>query len=193
MDSKLYLVATICIIGGLVGGYFLASTTLQNQLVANEVRLQNKDSEISTLTSQVEAQTTTINTLTTMVHDQEAEIQALESSITIYEAQITQQSTQAQTQIRVDGVLYTSRTQLQVSVRNTGSVNAVTESIWVRRNSAGSTWDTIQSSTQIQPGQAVTIPATLNVALIPSSSYVIRVTTTTGFYYEYISNTPSTI
>ncbi|HIH87733.1 TPA: hypothetical protein HA344_00810, partial [Candidatus Bathyarchaeota archaeon] len=41
MDSKLVLVAVVCVLGGLVGGYMLANFTSTNQSAAYELQIQN--------------------------------------------------------------------------------------------------------------------------------------------------------
>ena len=80
-----------------------------------------------------------------------------------------------------------------VAIRNTGSIDATIESVWVRPNTAGSTW--YKDDASLRPYRSA---RQLTLLLIPSSlvlvvntSYVWRVTTTTGFYYEFISTTPA--
>lgn len=110
---------------------------------------------------------------------------------------IGSQSSQAQTQLRVDAITYLADDQFNITVRNTGSTDAILESVWVRTNTAGSSWDRITETTAIQVGKAVQItvdlPSTqIFSTFIASSSYVFRVTTNTGFYYEYVGTTPAT-
>jgi archaeal type IV pilus assembly protein PilA len=105
---------------------------------------------------------------------------------------IGSQSGQAQTQIRVDGVTYIHSNEFNVTVRNTGSIDAIMESVWVRPNTAGSTWSKTDVTKTIQVGKAADISVTgLLPVLTVNSSYVFRVTTTSGFYYEYVATTPS--
>jgi archaeal type IV pilus assembly protein PilA len=105
---------------------------------------------------------------------------------------IGSQSGQAQTQIRVDGVTYIHNNAFNVTVRNTGSIDAIMESVWVRPNTAGSTWAKIDVTKTIQVGKAADLSATgVLPVLAVNSSYVFRVTTTSGFYYEYVATTPS--
>lgn len=105
---------------------------------------------------------------------------------------IGSQSGQAQTQVRIDSVGYTDNNTVIVAIRNTGSIDATIESVWVRSNTAGSTWFKDDASQTIQVGKAadVTCDPILPVLTV-NTSYVFRVTTTTGFYYEFISTTPA--
>jgi len=107
---------------------------------------------------------------------------------------IGSQSGQAQTQVRIDSVTYTDENTVTVAIRNTGSIDATVESVWVRPNTAGSTWYKAEVSVTAQVGKAVDATcALIDPDLIVNTSYVFRVTTTTGFYYEFISTTPATL
>jgi flagellin-like protein len=124
------------------------------------------------------------------------------------------QSAQAQTQVRIDTVAWNkldSGQGFSIVIRNTGSVAATIESITIRLNTAGSstqtfnpavpksvdvadTWDssTLTGAGWKQVASANHDPnADLNPHWVVSTSYVIRVTTTTGFYYETVSTTPA--
>jgi len=115
------------------------------------------------------------------------------------------QSAQAQTQVRIDTVVWHG-TAARVAngtsllIRNTGSVAATIESISIRPNTAGST-ATIYKPTN---PAAIDVGVTLDTISVPftpkvtygwtvSTSYVIRIVTTTGFYYESVATTPSII
>ena len=107
---------------------------------------------------------------------------------------IGSQSAQAQTQLRIDGVNWAASS--VIKIRNTGSVDAVLESVMVRENKAGSAWDTYDNS----------VPLTLSSVSLPTGmmkditviglhgtageSYVIRATAATGFYYEAVFTVP---
>jgi hypothetical protein len=108
---------------------------------------------------------------------------------------IGSQSGQAQTQVRIDSVAYTDSNTAVVSVRNTGSIDSTIESVWVRPNTAGSAWFKDDATVTIQVGKAgdVTCDPILwgSSVLAVNTSYVWRVTTTTGFYYEFIATTPA--
>jgi archaeal type IV pilus assembly protein PilA len=105
---------------------------------------------------------------------------------------IGSQSGQAQTQVRIDSVAYTDSNTVVVAIRNTGSIDATIESVWVRPNTAGSTWFKDDAVATIQVGKAADVTADpILPVLTINTSYVFRVTTTTGFYYEYISTTPA--
>ena len=113
---------------------------------------------------------------------------------------ITSQSAQAQTQVRIDSVTWGS-TKSQIAgldIRNTGSVDATLESVSIRQNMAGSVAYVASVTTAIGTGAHATVGplspkdgtgAALNWAL--STSYVIRETTNTGFYYESVFTSPA--
>ena len=108
---------------------------------------------------------------------------------------IGSQSAQAQTQVRVDSVSWPSATTFSLDVRNTGSVDATIESVSIRTNSAGSPTTVDSSSAGVKlvgigSGTHLTVgPVTFTWA--KSTSYVIRVTTNTGFYYEAVYTSPA--
>ncbi|MGD0804319.1 MAG: archaellin/type IV pilin N-terminal domain-containing protein [Candidatus Bathyarchaeia archaeon] len=108
---------------------------------------------------------------------------------------ITSQSAQAQTQVRIDSVTWASGSQFSLDVRNTGSVDATIESVSIRTNSAGST-ATVDSTSAgvklISIGQGTHLPiGPVSYTYGKSQSYVIRVTTNTGFYYEAVFTSPA--
>ena len=105
------------------------------------------------------------------------------------------QSAQAQTPVRIDGVNWYA-TGVTVDIRNTGSVAATIESMTARMNSAGS--PTIPLAlTVYTPAQGLAFDTGVHNdlhytwAYAPGQSYVVRVTATTGFYYEAVITTPS--
>jgi len=123
------------------------------------------------------------------------------------------QSAQAQTQVRIDtttwlkaGSPLAPTANFDLLIRNTGSVAAQVESVSIRTNTAGSTasvW-TAPAGSSIDVGITSTLhfiganalpvfPTTVppSTAWAVSTSYIIRVTTTTGFYYEMVATTPS--
>lgn len=108
---------------------------------------------------------------------------------------IGSQSQQAQTQVRIDSVTWEVGTNsLNVTVRNTGSVGATIETVSVRLSTQASTWYPASVSTAIDTGGTAEISwdgATAGLTLASSSSYVIRVTTSTGFYYEMSAVSPA--
>ena len=55
METKFYFIATILLIGGLIGGYLVASTNQQKQTIVYELRLQSKDAELQTKDTQLQA------------------------------------------------------------------------------------------------------------------------------------------
>ena len=112
------------------------------------------------------------------------------------------QSAQAQTQVRVENVNWhgaagtpNTAASYEVVIRNTGSVAATVESISIRKNIGGEqtivgTLPTTGLSFEVGNSHSLTIAYT---GWIVNQSYVIRVTTTTGFYYEAVATTPATI
>jgi flagellin-like protein len=111
------------------------------------------------------------------------------------------QSGQAQTQLRIDTVTWSSLNEadFDLLVRNTGSTSAVVESISIRLNTAGSTSYVLgypTTSSSIDQSKTLVFKFVASTA-VPntfgweySTSYVIRVTSTTGFYYEMVATTP---
>lgn len=101
------------------------------------------------------------------------------------------QSAQAQTQVRIDSVNWFSDG-ISVMIRNTGSVAATLESITIRPNTAGSATVDLtirETGNSYDTGFAAARSALCDYTL--SKSYVLRVTTTTGFYYESVVTSPS--
>lgn len=207
MDSKFYFLAVVCLIGGLVGGYLIASTTLQNQTLTYELRLQSKDAELSSLNTQLEAKDTTIHTLTTMIDSQDALIQELKANVTKLQEQLdllASQSSQAQTQVRIDSVAWDVATEkVTVTIRNTGSITADIESITIRKNTAGSTTYSCSDAAatgaidvgvvkpKIWDSASVTPTPPATGFIDNGIAYVIRVTTKTGFFYELVATSPT--
>lgn len=54
------------------------------------------------------------------------------------------QSGQAQTQLRIDAINWNSATEINVTIRNTGSVAASIESVAMKLNKAGASFNTIK-------------------------------------------------
>jgi flagellin-like protein len=113
---------------------------------------------------------------------------------------IGSQSAQAQTQVRIDSVTWgaSHAATMVLDVRNTGSVDATLESVSIRKNAAGSTALVLPVSTAIGAGTHSAVPATGTLSIssmspvyAASTSYVIRVTTNTGFYYEAVFTSPA--
>lgn len=111
---------------------------------------------------------------------------------------VSSQSAQAQTQIRIDTVDWraTPHTTINVTLRNTGSVAATIESVAMKENKAGSSFVTLTGAVgnpkSLDVGAALTFTYTVTPAPGLSTAYVIRVTATTGFYYELVATTPAT-
>ena len=118
------------------------------------------------------------------------------------------QSAQAQTQVRIDTVAWdiqglagtpVGNDTLTITIRNTGSISADIESISVRKNTAGATTyarSNVATVGAVDVGLVVTKTWTPPTAaglsyIVNGQSYVVRVTTKTGFYYEIVATTPS--
>jgi hypothetical protein len=113
---------------------------------------------------------------------------------------VNSQSTQAQTQVRIDSVTWgpSGSSSIVLDIRNTGSVDAVLASVSIRKDIAGSVALVLPVTTAIGVGTHSAVPAsgTLDLSgLTPpyalSASYVVLVTTNTGFYDEAIFTSPS--
>jgi len=105
------------------------------------------------------------------------------------------QSQQAQTQASIDSIMWNvAGNTLNVTVRNTGSVGATIETVSVRLSTQASTWYPVTVSTAIATGTTAEVEwdgTGTGLTLAASSSYVIRVTTSTGFYYEMSAVSPA--
>ena len=108
------------------------------------------------------------------------------------------QSAQAQTQVRIDSVNWdhsgATATGITVMIRNTGSVAATLESVTVRENKAGSSTTTLALGANGNSyDTGVALGKSLTWVYSVGTSYVVRVTTTTGFYYEAVVTSPSVL
>ncbi len=110
---------------------------------------------------------------------------------------IGSQSAQAQTQVRIDSVTWTDLATYSLNVRNTGSVDAVIESVSIRENKAGSTTELeaelnipVDTGSHETTGDLTIDELTALSGRTLPMSVVIRVTCTTGFYYEAVFTAP---
>ena len=112
---------------------------------------------------------------------------------------IGSQAAQAQTSVRIDSIEWNvNANTATLVVRNTGSVDCTLESISVRKNESGLPFGmTTLTSTPLTPTtilQSKTGTFTWDAStpdLDYSTSYVIRASTTSGFYYELVASTPT--
>lgn len=130
---------------------------------------------------------------------------AVAASVVTYSwvmSMVGSQSQQSQTQIRIDVVTYETSTsgaiKITLIIRNTGSVTAMLDSVSVTIVQSTTT-ATLTDKIAIPAGQTVTYTFTAGTDGVASGwrwvierSYVIRATTTTGFYNETLSSSPST-
>ncbi len=204
MVSKLYLVAIICLAGGLIGGYIVTSTSFQNQNNAYQARLQSQDAEITAKDAiiqvkdaqlqakdaQIQALNTQIQAQITLIQTQQTLLEQLKGNVTLLQEQIQLINDQLSTHIRIDSIIWGNGS-FSVDVRNTGGNNAAIASISIRVNQTGSkptTFDTPFVRASIPIGTHALI--TLNYSWLQSTSYVIRVTTNSGLFYETLSTSP---
>jgi flagellin-like protein len=105
------------------------------------------------------------------------------------------QSAQAQTQLRIDTVQWDPEdlTDCTLLLRNTGSTLATIESVSIRENKAGSAIYIVKPTAplSIDVGDTLDYPFKPVMTWFHSRSYVIRVTATTGFFYELVATTPA--
>jgi flagellin-like protein len=103
------------------------------------------------------------------------------------------QSGMAQIQIRTDEVVWdVVQNKVIIAVRNTGSVSATVDFVSIRPSFVGSELDTMSVVTSIPVGRLAQIEWTgSTLILTPNTLYVIRVTCTTGLYYEMTRITPT--
>ena len=113
------------------------------------------------------------------------------------------QSAQAQTQVRIDSVTWSIDPVLKdtalLTIRNTGSIAAEIESISIRKNKAGETayLQKYTTANSVETGDTLPITWDSTAATAPvgyvtySTSYVLRATTKTGFFYEMVASTPA--
>jgi len=130
---------------------------------------------------------------------------AVASSVITYSwvmSMVNSQSQQVQTQIRIDIVTYetspSGATKIALTIRNTGSVTAILDSVSVVLEQSTST-ATLTSRLSIPAGQTATYTFTAGTDGVSSGwrwivqkIYVIHATTTTGFHYQINSSSPST-
>ena len=126
------------------------------------------------------------------------------SSVVTYSwvmSMVYSQSQQTQTQIRIEAVAYENNasgtTEVAVTVRNMGSVTAILDSVSVASGQSIMT-ATLTQKISIPTGQKATYTfaagadgIALDWRWILQKAYMIRATTTTGFYYETIASSPS--
>ena len=114
------------------------------------------------------------------------------------------QSAQAQTQIRLESVNWDKTAGnavdgLTIQIRNTGSVAATIEGVTIRVNKAGAATTSLLPAAMVGPfsfdtgdAHSIKVPNAAFVWVV-GTSYVIRVTTSTGFYYESVATSPSSL
>jgi hypothetical protein len=195
MESKFYFITTILLIGGLVGGYLVASTNQQNQAILYELRLQSKDSELQTKVAQLQAKDALIQQQMAFTQSQENLIMQLKENVTTLALRIEQLEdiikSWNQTQVRIDSLTWEIGS-FALDIRNTGSINVLIKSLSIRANQEGGEFYTfkIPSVNSFIPVGAL-VRITLNYQWVASASYVIRVETSSGLCYEAVFTSPT--
>jgi len=162
MESKALLIALFCLIGGLAVGYFVNSLIVQNQFQAKDLQIQK-----------------------------------LQTTIDELQATITQNLTQVKVDSEYQVNFGPEFSDFNVTIRNTGTVPARIQSISIRRSVAGSEasiW-TAPANSNIEAERLITLHFLGKDALplftwSPLLNYLVRVTTTTGYYYELEVSAP---
>ena len=99
-------------------------------------------------------------------------------------------STRAQTEIRIEQVTWIDSKNFVVTVRELGAVSATLESVSINKSQLNMNPELIGVNTSISPGTVNELHITLSATTLEdNTSYVIKVTTNTGFFYECISFT----
>ena len=98
---------------------------------------------------------------------------------------IRYQSMRAQTEIRIEQVNWIDSRNFVVSVREMGAVAATLESVSLKKSQSTMSPEVVGVNTSISPGTVNELHVTLSdTTLEDNTSYVIKVTTNTGFFYE---------
>ena len=127
----------------------------------------------------------------------ESHISSLEGMIGGLEEEINRLRMILLTEIQIDDVEWNvNENMLMVTVRNTGSYSALVEFLSVRRNIEGSTFETqeVLPPREIEVEEATVINwggPDAGLTLQQGASYVVRVTCSTGFYYEIVISIPA--
>lgn len=99
---------------------------------------------------------------------------------------VNYQSIQSRTQIRIENVVWIDSNHYVVEVRNTGSVAADIKDVAIEKNMGGDILESDSVPLTIPVNSGTLINVTLNkIIILPRTDYTIRVTTSTGFYYEF--------
>ena len=94
MNSKFYILAVACLIGGLAGGYLLGANASQSQLAAYEAQIQNTNSALDASEAQILVKDAEIQAKEALIQALQAQVQAQESLLQANAAQIEAQGVQ---------------------------------------------------------------------------------------------------
>jgi len=95
------------------------------------------------------------------------------------------QSTRAQTDIRIEQVTWIDSKNFGVKVRELGAVSATLESVSIKKSQSETSPELVGVNTSISPGTVNELHITLSTTTLEdNTSYIIKVTTNTGFFYE---------
>ncbi len=90
MDSKIYILAFVCVVGGFAGGYLISSNMAQGQMTAyllqvqsmeqaqnaSNTNIQSLESQILAKDAQIMAMNTQIQALNSIIQAKDAQVQA---------------------------------------------------------------------------------------------------------------------
>ena len=98
------------------------------------------------------------------------------------------QSQRAQTEIRIEYVSWIDNRSFVIGVRNMGISSVTLESVSIKKNQSGEVADESSLTVTLSAGAVAELQGTLSTFTLENNvSYLVRVTTTTGFYYEVAS------
>ena len=96
------------------------------------------------------------------------------------------QSMRAQTEIRIEQVTWIDNRNFVVTVRDVSAVAATLESVSITKSQSTMSPEIVGVNTSISPGTVNELHLTLSATTLEdNTSYIIKVTTNTGFFYEY--------
>ena len=189
---------------------------LNSQITSKNSQIAEKDNTISLLNSQVSSKDSQIASLTNQIIDLQNQTTSLQNEITSKQNEISSLNTQIAdlqeslenlqarivelerivfTQVTIDKLEWNvTGNKVTVTIRNTGNLTATIQSIGLRTNVAGDPFATenIVPQITIEAGKIDEIVWAHNLGwtIHDGTSYVVRVTLSTGSNYEIIASTP---
>ena len=202
MNSKAYLVAAVLLVGGVLGGYLLGTTSYESRIRAYEQQIKAKDLQIQQLQSkdalieELQAKIQELQAPDLYVEQLQAQIQELYGNYTALQKMFIDSQQPTQIEVRIESVAWhgsgpgVAHNTYTITANNTGTEPAIIESISIRLDQAGSTPATFYPDPTIGIDVKKTISVILPYSWAINTLYVVRVTTTTGFYHEALAKSP---